>query len=232
MLSKHQNWWLVLLGVFSRWLFPLILSLEGGCLYYQPIVKPSIAPHLHCMVRKSISLNEVRLSRAHLILSHGPKLDLSCGWMKDVPSYYLRVPQCRWLPMAVTRGCGVPGVPMHKCSALELKTPGQRDMPFANLLHLTVQTYLYVSLLLPVFLVVFEDKSQFSNCLKTPNTCIRGIPMLNIDSESQLRSSLSQCFYIPDLAERRRNGENSRNIHLHQNLEVVWTNTISLSLFP
>lgn len=108
---------------------------------------------------------------------------------------------------------------------------GYRFMLFSNLLHLTVQTYFIVSvLLLPVFLVAFENKLRFPNYLNPQTTCIRGILVFNTDSENLLHSSLSQCFYILEFAELRRN--RLKFIHLHQKLEVVWTNIISLSLFP
>lgn len=92
-------------------------------------------------------------------------------------------------------------------------------MLFSNLLHLIAQTYLIVSvLLLPVFLVAFENKLRFPNYLKTQTTCIRGILVLNTDSENLLQSSLSQLFIFWNL---QNLGERLKFIHLHQKLEVV-----------
>lgn len=59
---------------------------------------------------------------------------------------------------------------------------------------------------------------------------IRGILVLNTDSEHVFGSSLSQFTYIPESAEHKRNG--MKFIHLHQKPEVVWTNITSFSLFP
>lgn len=151
-------------------------------LYYQHIIYLSAHSQAqHCPPSplktegmEEHNLNRVHQSSAHPTLPHGAKLGLSFGWINPVPPQNLRVPQCRWL---VTTPEGLPdtcpkGLGSTWCPCAQIQhfwatnTTAARlvlhcwhgwhcSVSFPNLPHLP---HLPVSVLLPVFLVVFENK--------------------------------------------------------------------------